>query len=83
VVVGDIPGSGAGWVTRRAGHGLLAPPGDVSTLTAALRELQNDPVRRRALGQAGMAALREQFGIAPVAAAVADLYRQLTDGGQS
>jgi len=83
VVVGDIPGSGAGWVTRRAGHGLLAPPGDVSTLTAALRELQNDPVRRRALGQAGMAALRDRFGIEPVAAAVADLYRQLTDGGQS
>ena len=43
----------------------------------------NDPVRRRALGQAGMAALRDRFGIEPVAAAVADLYRQLTDGGQS
>ncbi|MFO7640395.1 MAG: glycosyltransferase [Candidatus Competibacteraceae bacterium] len=77
VVVGDIPGSGAGWVTRQAGHGLLAPPGDAPVLAAALRELQHDPARRHALGQAGMAALRDQFGITPVAAAVAELYREL------
>ncbi len=77
VVVGDIPGSGAGWVTRQAGHGLLVPPGDAPALAAALRELQNDPARRRALGQAGAMALRDQFGITPVAAAVAKLYREL------
>lgn len=74
VVVSDIPGSGAGWVTRQAGHGLLAPPGDAGGLTAALRELQHDPKRRLALGRAGAAALRERFGIEPVAAAVAELY---------
>jgi glycosyltransferase involved in cell wall biosynthesis len=77
VVVGDIPGSGAGWVTRQAGHGFLAPPGDRSALAAALRELQHDPVKRTRLGQAGATALREQFGIEPVAAAVAELYREL------
>lgn len=77
VVVGDIPGSGAGWVTRQAGHGLLVPPGDALALAAALRDLQHDPARQRALGQAGMAALRDQFGIEPVAAAVAELYREL------
>ncbi len=77
VVVGDIPGSGAGWVTRQAGHGLLVPPGDPVKLAAALRDLQADPARRAALGQAGANALRERFGIEPVAAAVAALYRRV------
>ena len=75
VVVGDIPGSGAGWVTRQAGHGLLVPPDDALALAAALRELQHDPLKRAALGQAGAAALRDEFGIESVAAAVANLYR--------
>jgi rhamnosyl/mannosyltransferase len=77
VVVSDIPGSGAGWVTRQAGHGLLVPPGDAAALAAALCALQHDPDQRRTLGRAGAAALREQFGIEPVAAAVAALYRRV------
>ncbi len=77
VVVGDIPGSGAGWVVRQAGHGLLVPPGDPAKLAAALRELQRETVRRQTLGQAGATALRERFGIEPVAAAVAELYRRM------
>lgn len=81
VVVGDIPGSGAGWVVRQAGHGLLTPPGDPAALAAALRELQRDPVRRETFGQSGAAALRDRFGIDRVAAAVADLYRQVLASG--
>jgi rhamnosyl/mannosyltransferase len=77
VAVSDIPGSGAGWVTRQAGHGLLVPPGDPVKLAAALRALQHDPARRQSLGQAGATALRERFGIEPVAAAVAELYRRM------
>ena len=76
VVVGDIPGSGAGWVTQQAGHGLLTPPGDPGQLAAALRELQFDSNQRQSLGQAGAMALRERFGIEPVAAAIAALYRE-------
>ncbi|MBL8250491.1 MAG: glycosyltransferase [Candidatus Competibacter sp.] len=81
VVVGDIPGSGPGWVTRAAEHGLLVPPGDATALAAALRALQRDPQRRRAFGHAGASALRERFGIDPVAAAVADLYRHALAAG--
>ena len=77
VVVGDIPGSGAGWVTQQAGHGLLTPPGDAEQLAAALRELQFDSNQRQSLGQAGAMALQERFGIEPVAAAVAALYREI------
>lgn len=77
VVVGDISGSGVGWVVGQAGHGLLTPPGDPAQLAAALRRLQHDPARRQNLGQAGATALREQFGIGPVATAVAGLYRRV------
>ena len=80
VVVSDIPGSGPGWVVNQAGHGLPVPPGNPDALATALRELQHDPAQRTELGQAGLTALREQFGIEPVAAAITDLYRQLTPG---
>lgn len=77
VVVADIPGSGAGWVVRQSGHGLLVPPGDPGRLAAALRVLQADPDQRHRLGQAGALALRERFGIRPVAEGVAALYREV------
>ncbi len=77
VVVSDIPGSGVGWVVRQAGHGLLAPPGDAIALSALLRELQNNPIQRQALGHAGTVALREQFGINPVAAETVNLYQEI------
>ncbi|QQS54581.1 MAG: glycosyltransferase [Candidatus Competibacteraceae bacterium] len=82
VVVSDIPGSGAGWVVQQANHGLRAPPGDATALATALRALQHDPDRRRTLGQAGTAALRERFGIEPVAAAVVALYRRVLAAAQ-
>lgn len=81
VVVSDIPGSGPGWVVNQAGHGLCVPVGDSDALAAALRELQHDSAQRCTLGQAGVTALREQFGIEPVAATITDLYRQLTPAG--
>jgi rhamnosyl/mannosyltransferase len=77
VIVSDIPGSGAGWVVNQARHGLKTPVGDAKALAAALRELQNDPARRTALGQAGATALREQFGVEPVAAKITDLYERV------
>lgn len=76
VLVSDIAGSGTGWVVRRAGHGALVPPDDPLALAAALRALQADPAHREKLGLAGLSALREQFGIGPVAAAVIEIYRQ-------
>ena len=79
VIVSDIPGSGTGWVVRQAGHGLLVPPNDPAKLAAALRKLRHDPARRQSLGAAGAAALRERFGIGPVAETVAGLYRLITN----
>ncbi|MCB1921196.1 MAG: glycosyltransferase, partial [Candidatus Competibacteraceae bacterium] len=78
VVVSDISGSGVGWVVDQAGQGLKVPVGDAQALAAALRALQNDSVKRTKLGQAGTTALREQFGIEPVAAAITNLYGRLT-----
>ena len=81
VLVSDITGSGTGWVVRQAGHGALVPPGDPLALAAALRALQADPACRARLGLAGLNALREQFGIEPVAAAVIESYRQVLTSG--
>jgi rhamnosyl/mannosyltransferase len=77
VVVSDIPGSGAGWVVDAAGHGLKVAVGHGKALAAALQALQNDPARRMELGQAGVLALQEQFGIEPVAKAISGLYQRI------
>jgi len=83
VVVSDISGSGAGWVTQQAGHGRLTPPGDTGALAAALRALRDDPAQRAALGRSGKTALREQFGIGRVAEATVKLYQQILSGYQT
>ncbi len=77
VVVGDIPGSGTGWVVREAGHGLCVAPGDAPALAQALRTLHLRPAQRLALGEQGQRALDEKFGIVPVASAVAALYQRV------
>jgi glycosyltransferase involved in cell wall biosynthesis len=81
VVVSDIPGSGTGWVVNQAGHGLRVPPSDPEALAVALRKLQHDPAQRTALGLAGAMALKQQFGIRPIATAITGLYRRLTPDG--
>jgi rhamnosyl/mannosyltransferase len=79
VVVSDIPGSGAGWLVRRAGHGLLTPPGDAQALASALSQLNADPQQRRALGVRGAAALVGEFGIDAVGERVLSLYEKVLD----
>ncbi|EGV19329.1 glycosyltransferase [Thiocapsa marina] len=77
VVVSDIPGSGTGWLVRRAGHGLLTPPGDAQALACALSQLKSDPQQRRALGARGVAALAGEFGIDAVGRQVRSLYQDV------
>ncbi len=77
VVVSDIPGSGTGWLVAQAGHGVLTRPGDAESVAAALRQLQEQPALRQALGARGQEALRTQFGIDAVAARIHALYAQV------
>lgn len=77
VVVSDIPGSGTGWLVGQAGHGVLTRPGDAQSLAQALRQLQEQPALRQALGARGQDALRTQFGIDAVAARVHALYARV------
>ncbi len=77
VVVSDIPGSGTGWLVRRAGHGLLTPPGDSQALANALSQIKADPQGRRALGARGAAALVGEFGIDAVGKQVRSLYEDV------
>ncbi len=77
VVVSDIPGSGTGWLVRRAGHGLLTPPGDAQALANALSQLKADPQQQRAFGARGAAALFGEFGIDAVGKQVISLYEKV------
>ena len=55
--------------------GVLAAPGDVDAIAAALVSLLGDADRRRALGEAGYGRARAQFSVARMADATLDVYR--------
>jgi len=74
VVASAIPGSGVPWVVRRAGNGVLTPPGDAEALAAALRTLQQDRDRGIQLGRAGRDALDREFDIGTVADSITRIY---------
>lgn len=57
--------------------GLLAPPGDHGRLRAALDRLLADQPLRSRMGRAAQARCRERYGIAGIARAYRDLYREL------
>jgi glycosyltransferase involved in cell wall biosynthesis len=56
--------------------GLLVPPGDPSSLAAALEQLLGDAELRRRLGQAGRSRVQESFDLASFRRAHVDLYRR-------
>jgi len=73
VVATDVPGHRD--VVRDGETGLLVPAGDEDALAAALGALVADPDRRRRLGRAGRARVLREFGVAPMVAGTAEIYR--------
>jgi glycosyltransferase involved in cell wall biosynthesis len=70
--VGEIPRLVQDGVT-----GVLVPPKHPAALAQALGSLLKDPLRRRAMGAAGRAAVAERFGLDRTLAALDELYREL------
>ena len=59
--------------------GLLVPPSDVEALGAALAGLLEDPARRRAMGEAGRARVRERFDVDASVARYRALFQELAE----
>jgi len=79
--------AGAALVASRAGAaelvvedgvtGMLAPPGDVDALVAALEPLMRDPASATAMGERGRARVLEKFSLDAEAKRIAEVYRRL------
>jgi mannosyltransferase len=79
--------SGAALVAARAGAaefvvedgvtGVLAPPGDVDALAAALEPLMRDPASAHAMGERARARVLQKFSLEAEANAIAAVYRTL------
>ena len=75
--------TGAGGIygaIRNNETGLLVPPSDNAALAERILELLNDPVRARAIGEAGRVLVREEFGVERMVAQTAALYREVLAG---
>jgi glycosyltransferase involved in cell wall biosynthesis len=68
---------GVGEIIRDGETGLLVPAGDGDALAAAVAAMVEDPVRRRALGNAGPARA-DSFGVDAMVDRTLALYRELT-----
>jgi glycosyltransferase involved in cell wall biosynthesis len=64
-------------LVRNNETGLVVPPSDSVTLAERILELLNDPVRARAIGEAGRVLVREEFGVERMVAQTAALYREV------
>lgn len=69
--------AGVGELVAPGVHGVLVPPGDVESLTEAIRTLAGDPAARAAMGQAGRRKVVAEFDIATEAARLAALFSDL------
>lgn len=66
--------AGVGELVEPDQSGLLVPPGDVESLTAAIRRLAADPALRARMGAHGREKVRAEFDIALEAARLATLF---------
>lgn len=75
VVVTDVVGSRD--AVEHGVSGLVVPPDDPDAISAAVTALLGDPVRRRALGEAGRSRVAERFDVRTMGEALDRLYRSL------
>lgn len=64
-------------------EGILVPPGDLSALTIALRELLTDPSRRQELGSAASKRSEQEFTVKVMADSYLAIYNNLLDERRS
>ena len=70
-------GTGTSWVVQDSVTGRVVPPQDPAALAAALRELVDDPGKRRAIGQAGRLRVETEFTQALMTQRVMAVYESL------
>ena len=70
-------------VIRDRHNGLLVPPSQSQPLAEAVLELLGDPVRARAIGEAGRTLVRQDFRVGTMVERTASLYHQVLQSAQA
>lgn len=78
-IIGDVKGSGMGWVVDDGVTGLKVKPGDAEALAGAIRRLATNRAELKYLGQRGKEKFDQQFEINHAVAALVDIYQQTRD----
>lgn len=81
VPVVGVAGGGIPEVVAHGITGLLAPPGDLDALAAAVASMLADDARAARMGRAGRGQALARFGAEREATSLLALYRRVIDGG--
>jgi rhamnosyl/mannosyltransferase len=79
-LIGDVPGSGMGWIVDQERTGLKVPPADTEALAGALRLLRDNPDKTVRMGAEGRRKFESMFDINAAAVPVWDIYRSVLEG---
>ena len=73
-------GTGTSYVNQHGVTGLVTPPNDPTALAQAIRDLLDDPVRRRQMGNAARVRAQSEFDRETMLARVEAVYRDVLQG---
>jgi len=76
-VVGDVPGSGMGWITDDGITGLKVKPADADALAAAFERLGANREELTRMGKRGKQKFDDQFEINHAIEGLMELYQQI------
>jgi rhamnosyl/mannosyltransferase len=81
-IIGDVEGSGMGWVVDDGVTGIKVKPEDADALADALRRLAANRAELKHMGQRGKQKFDEQFEINHAVAPLVDIYQQVMDSSE-
>lgn len=81
-IIGDVPGSGMGWIVDDGITGIKVKPADADALAEAFTRLSENRKELEEMGQQGKEKFHQVFEIDHTIEGLIDVYQQVTDRSQ-
>lgn len=82
-IIGDVEGSGMGWVVDDGITGIKVKPADTDALAGAIRRLETNRAELTGMGQRGKIKFDQQFEINHAISKLVDIYQQAKNASET